>query len=1003
MGIVERCPKCGSGDIYFSKKKQKYICEDCDFIFSEKETDDVKQVFFSYAHDENEWLVAKLKNDVEKKGHRVWIDFSEISNGSNWRQAITEGLVKCDGVISFLSEHSMREGGVCLDEMRLAMTVRNGNVQTVLLESPEKFMIPPDVCDIKWIDMSQWKEKRLEQNSWNEWYSEKLSELLHVIEQSDFSSFAKEIDYIKSELDVFFTDAKEQLLLSRPFYGRSWLTEEVEKWIRDSRSTQILVLYGPPGIGKSAFAANCIRTNRNVIGGFFCEWDKETQKNSKYIVNSLALRIGNKIPDYRKLLYSIIQARGKHFFETLSAADLFEQLIVQPLSELIDGGRERQALIVDGLDEVGPEEQNELVYVLSEQGKRLPKWFGIIVVSRPESFIRRAFQGYDEYDLGMAQGHNREDIREYFESNLKDQLERRANRSEIIEQLLVNSEGSFLYATLFVESVKNSAIDIGNKQSFPKGLDSIHYQNFKRAFPTRESFEMPRKILEILVASASMPVGLVCRTAGVDKYEFQFFKESIGSLIAEEKKMIGKKGKECNAYSFCHKSVEDWLTNSEKSGKYYTDPKNGYKKIAEVFKTIIVKKPVSLENIDDIDTYEQYYVQRNYIDILEKDSQWDTIQSFLCEEDTPLIPYWLCLPSFPKDWNIAPLLDNLWINKDCTGFFNTLQRSGERVYVSWTLEKMKERYGIASFNQEIFETYVDIVHLGGGYRTAVKLYEEYLSSYKKEVVFTDPTLLHFSIRKIHHSMFFSPVQNLIQEALELYPYIHPEKEAKEYSELLFLLGGNLGVLSGDFQFAKTWLYKAESFAVGRNDRDNLIRVARKKADLFALDGQLEQAKSILEQYITLRDEPKSRYEIYLLGALGETFRGLKRYGEAKTAFEKLLSITKTRGLTGWQCHAELALINLLCDTNQKLSCEYKDKIKEINNKYSQLGQKWGIINSLLVELRVRMLAGTSINDLLPDLDKVKSMARELQYSYEEKIIDRIIEERIIPGYRLLFL
>ena len=58
-----------------------------------------------------------------------------------------------------------------------------------------------------------------------------------------------------------------------------------------------------------------------------------------------------------------------------------------------------------------------------------------------------------------------------------------------------------------------------------------------------------------------------------------------------------------------------------------------------------------------------------------------------------------------------------------------MQRLGERKYVSDIQELFRNRYGIQAFDKEMFETYVDIVHLGGDYREAVALYREYLSEY----------------------------------------------------------------------------------------------------------------------------------------------------------------------------------------------------------------------------------------------------------------------------------
>lgn len=138
---MDRCPSCGSDNIYFSKKRQVYVCEDCELEFADEKPEiQGKTIFFSYAHDENEWLVQKLKNDIEQRGHKIWIDRSEIKSGDDWRQSITEGLLASNGVIAFLSKHSVRVPGVCLDELRIALSVKNGNIKTVLLEDKSMFL-----------------------------------------------------------------------------------------------------------------------------------------------------------------------------------------------------------------------------------------------------------------------------------------------------------------------------------------------------------------------------------------------------------------------------------------------------------------------------------------------------------------------------------------------------------------------------------------------------------------------------------------------------------------------------------------------------------------------------------------------------------------------------------------------------------------------------------------------------------------------------------------------
>ncbi|HEY9175392.1 MAG TPA: TIR domain-containing protein [Verrucomicrobiae bacterium] len=135
------CPNCPSANVIFSKKRGAFVCEDCGHVLNE-ETVAPLRIFFSYGHDANEELVRRIKTDLEKRGHEVWFDKHEIECGDDWRRAITDGITGSHRVLSFLSKHSTRDPGVCLDEIAIAIGVKGGNIQTILVES-EMDVKPP--------------------------------------------------------------------------------------------------------------------------------------------------------------------------------------------------------------------------------------------------------------------------------------------------------------------------------------------------------------------------------------------------------------------------------------------------------------------------------------------------------------------------------------------------------------------------------------------------------------------------------------------------------------------------------------------------------------------------------------------------------------------------------------------------------------------------------------------------------------------------------------------
>ena len=150
------------------------------------------RIFLSYGHDSNEELVRRIKADLEKRGHDVWFDKSEIKGGLDWRRSITDGIVDSHRVLTFLSKHSTRDPGVCLDEIAIAIGAEGGNIQTILVESEMEVKPPPSISHIQWLDMHDWKERHAAgEAEWEKWYQEKLAEIIAVVESDESRRFVE--------------------------------------------------------------------------------------------------------------------------------------------------------------------------------------------------------------------------------------------------------------------------------------------------------------------------------------------------------------------------------------------------------------------------------------------------------------------------------------------------------------------------------------------------------------------------------------------------------------------------------------------------------------------------------------------------------------------------------------------------------------------------------------------------------------------------------------------
>lgn len=934
--MIKQCPRCGSEDIYYSKKRRVFVCEDCDHIFTEQElSDEVEcsckglELFFSYGHDQNRILIERIKRDLEARGHRVWIDNSEIKVGDNWRKEIVNGLLNAASVIAFLSEHSTRNPGVCLDELKIAVCVKGANIKTVLLESENRIRPPATISDIQWLDMSQWKEiKQYGDNVFEEWYTNKFAQLCESVEAAETLEFTGDICTLKQILVPYVNSEKEYKLLAKPYYGRRWLEERIEHW-QDRGTSKALVVYGSPGSGKSAFAVNYSHYNSDVYGCFLCEWNREYTVNPHKFVHTLAFRLAAKIPDYRTILLHLLSDEACEM-EKMSSEALFEYLVSYPLNNLIDGNRETGLIIVDGLDEAEQDGKNPLAHMFAACIETLPRWIKFIFTSRLEYNVTNEFQSFDSIDIvkDIPIGYN--DIMAYLIRTLSVEIQQVTNKLEILNRICELSEGVFQYAVTLVDDIKSGHISVQDVNSFPRGLNDIYRTTICRQFPGAEDFEHVRSFLEILCISETTPEELVIRICGYTRYEYLKLLEKLGVLVTHSCRENG-----LVELSFSHKSYSDWFVDKRRAGCYYVDRYSGACRMAHYASAVIDSDAVK-------DTVLREYIRNHVGTYYLEAGCYEELEQFLLQHTQQLAPFWNVWNKFPETWNHEHLLKAFWESGDRDGYLRRLQREGNTAFIRWILEQEKTTHGIGRFSRQMVTTYIDIVHLSGEYSQAVDMANEYLSGFSVEQIKADSYLSMLAVRKIHNAMFFRPVNKLIDNAMEVYAWLDDRFPAV-YNELLFLLGGNLGVLSGNWEFSNRWLSASDKYTGDHGLSDFEMRNSRKIADCLCAQNRYEEAKKLICEHISGVDIITNRYEAYLTGALGNIYVCAGYDDEALQCFEALRKYTLAKGIAGWTAHAYLGIANVYFKLgNVREADDYANRAAAI---YKRIHQEWGIIMS----------------------------------------------------------
>ncbi|KIM41354.1 hypothetical protein M413DRAFT_147143 [Hebeloma cylindrosporum] len=171
---------------------------------------------------------------------------------------------------------------------------------------------------------------------------------------------------------------------------------KIMRWLEDPGfETPILWIHGLPGVGKSSIARKiaemCTQSEKSLASFFF---SREGRNTAEKLVPSLAYQFSLSIPEIRE---DLIRVLGED--PLLPSRNLniqVQSLIIKPLIEhdlrTAPGLENRAIIILDGLDECRPEDQRNILEMLSKIGadhSQSSPFF--LVFSRPESHIKTIF------------------------------------------------------------------------------------------------------------------------------------------------------------------------------------------------------------------------------------------------------------------------------------------------------------------------------------------------------------------------------------------------------------------------------------------------------------------------------------------------------------------------------------------------------------------------------------------------------------------------------------
>lgn len=554
-------------------------------------------IFVSYGHKDGESrrsvpeVVDAIVKKLEDRNHNVWLDVDQLSEAdvtnwpdSDWRSAIYSSIKNSDNVVGFLSERALRQSGVCLDELSIAVSIPGRRIVTVLLESQSTMKIPPTVSRIQWVDMSEWKDHYdfTAQCFFEDGYfDEKLAEIVDRIEQKENQLYQYDINFLLQTLNpsnTVKTDLFDLLQYESDKKGnyiyedRIWLKEKIREFISEDK--HYLLLTGGPGYGKSQFIAHCVHNIEDIYAYYFIRYNKtEGKKDCNLLLRTLSFEIAAKMPDYRRSLIDSIKlyplfsenrlSDVLSYYSELPDMALFEHLFHCDAVHFVDGNPGKIVIVIDALDESEYNGHNPVIDFLLATKGLWPAFFKFIMTSRETGNILGRFD-YFENDIQITRLNTPES-----DNDVKSYLRKRLKKEEIddyeFDELTARCEKTFIYARLLIQSIDDGFIElktIEDIKTLPQGYKGLLQHYFSRAFTDKE-FNKVKLPLGVLLANG----GSINKNIFMQIVNMLWSNWTVNDFILEMKSFVVTQG---DVVCFYHKALNDWLCDEE-SGRFYIE------------------------------------------------------------------------------------------------------------------------------------------------------------------------------------------------------------------------------------------------------------------------------------------------------------------------------------------------------------------------------------------------------------------------------------------------
>lgn len=562
----------------------------------------IMKLFFSYGHDNHSEIVHRLAEKIKELDDNmdIWIDTDKIPRDSHWRNEITKGIIESRSVIAFLSAYSAREESVCRDELSIAISSKYGMIKTILLEPAGSFTPPSLLTEYQWGDMSNYPDYIDQgENAFDKYLEEEAQKIIQLVNSDEIQEYDREIRELRELLGLPETDVLTRFdeLLGNELIGRTWLLEKIKAWVEDPHGSQIMMLYGKPGAGKSMFAAHLQMYEPHITAAFPCDCRSSEFSNTDSIIRNISYRLALRMPDYRSVLLNILKKRPNYSDENM----LFNLLIATPLAKYnIDGDRGIQIIIIDALDEM---KNDHLAKFIDQYAPMMKHYMRFLITSRKIPEITERFSSCSNIDIDTYIEAGKADLKDYYEKRLGEALSKYPEKDAFIQKLIDASDLMFAYAKCVCDNILADIADNLfhiHEYPIPKGLDKLYTATLDRYFNSshsqytiRDYEEEWRDALGMIAASPEpMSTSTLMKLMDWGKNDLKRFCRPLSTLLVKTNQNL----------QLFHKSFAEWLNTTECG--YASSIEDGIRNLAD--KCYAVYE----EDAEELDAYMLLYTTR---------------------------------------------------------------------------------------------------------------------------------------------------------------------------------------------------------------------------------------------------------------------------------------------------------------------------------------------------------------------------------------------------------